>query len=72
MTDISGSVIPLTFLAQSRYVFIDMMILSVPPDVMTPAEPSGARYILRHIETISASIFRIAGKTSGWSGFDTQ
>ena len=72
MTDISGSVIPLTLRAQSRYVFIDMMILSVPPDVMVPAAPSGARYILRHIETISASILRIAGKTSGWSGFDTQ
>lgn len=69
-THISGSVIPFTAWAQSRYVLTAMMMDSVPPDVVVPA-PSGLLYIRRHMETISASILRIAGKTSGWSGFDT-
>jgi hypothetical protein len=68
---ISGSVIPFTALAQSRYVFTAIMMDSVPPEVIVPA-PSGLLYSLRHIETISASIFRMAGKTSGWRGLETQ
>lgn len=69
-THISGSVIPLTDLAQSRYVFTAITMDSVPPDVIVPA-PSGLLYNLRHIDTISASIFRIAGNTSGCSGLET-
>ena len=62
---------PLVARAQSRYVFTAMTIDSVPPEVVTPA-PDGLLYILRTIATISASILRTAGKTSGWSGFETQ
>ena len=64
VTYISGSVIPLVALAQSRCVFTDIMIDSVPPEVVAPA-PVGLLNILRHMATISASIFRTAGKTSG-------
>ena len=50
---ISGSVIPLTLLGQSRYVFIDMMILgTTAPVVITPAAG------VLHIETTSTSILR--------------
>ena len=53
MTNISGSVIPLTLLGQSRYVFIDMMILgTTAPVVITPAAG------VLHIETTSISILR--------------
>lgn len=69
-TYISGSVMPFVALAQSRCVFTDMMIDSVPPEVVAPA-PVGLLNIRRHIATISASIFRTAGKTSGWSGLET-
>lgn len=68
---ISGSLMPLTVRAQSRYVFTDMMMDSVPPEVMVPA-PSGLLYNRKHMETISASILRIAGNTSGCRGLDTQ
>ena len=70
-THISGSVTPLTALAHSRCVFMDMIIDSVPPEVVVPA-PSGLLYMRRHIETISASILRTAGKTSGCRGFETE
>ena len=65
-THMSGSVMPLTSLAQSLYVLIAMTIDSVPPDVIVQA-PSGLLYILRHMATISASILRIDRKTPGWS-----
>src|ERR1700691_3477822 len=67
---ISGSVMPLTALAQSRYVFTAMTIDSVPPEVVVPA-PLGLLYSRRHIATTSASILRIAGKTSGCRGLET-
>lgn len=63
-THISGSLIPFTALAQSRYVLHAMTMLSVPPLVVVPA-PVGLLYIRRHIATTSASILRTAGKTSG-------
>jgi len=68
---ISGSVIPFVALAQSLYVLMAMMMDSVPPDVIVPA-PSGLLYILKHMETISASILRMAGNISGCSGLETQ
>ena len=68
---ISGSEIPFTARAQSRCVLTDMRMDSVPPDVVAPA-PVGLLYIRRHIATISASIFLIAGKTSGCNGLETQ
>src|ERR1700730_1499506 len=61
---ISGSEIPFTSRAQSRCVLTDMRMDSVPPDVVAPA-PVGLLYIRRHMDTISASIFLIAGKMSG-------
>ena len=70
-SNISGSVMPFVALAQSRYVFTAMTIDSVPPDVVHPA-PVGLLYILRTMATISASILRTAGKTSGCRGFETQ
>lgn len=48
-----------------------MTMDSVPPDVVHPA-PVGLLYILSTIATISASILRTAGKTSGCRGFETQ
>lgn len=48
-----------------------MRIDSVPPLVVTPAAPGGALNIARTMATISASIFRTPGKTSGWMGLAT-
>jgi hypothetical protein len=70
-TDISGSVMPFVARAQSRYVLHAMMMDSVPPLVIVPA-PDGQLCIRRHMLTISASIFRTAGNTSGCKGFETQ
>jgi hypothetical protein len=67
----SGSVMPFVARAQSRCVFTASKMLSVPPEVVVPA-PFGLLYMLRTIDTTSASILRIAGKTSGWRGLDTQ
>lgn len=65
MTYISGSVTPLSayalFLALRQAIRMD----SVPPLVVTPADPPGALNIVKTIDTISASIFLTPGKTSG-------
>jgi hypothetical protein len=64
-TIISGSVIPLSFLAQSRYALQAIKIDSVPPLVVVPAPPSsstteevGEGWLKRErrIETIDESI----------------
>lgn len=64
LTYISGLEIPLTLSAQSRYALQATRIDSVPPEVVEPA-PVGLEYMFKHMDTISASIFRMAGKTSG-------
>lgn len=48
-----------------------MRIDSVPPDVVAPAPDVGELNSANTIATTSASIFRTAGKTSAWMGFDT-
>ena len=66
---ISSSVMPLTSLAQSLYVLTAMAIDSVLLDVTAPV-PSVLLYVPGHMTTISASILRTDGKTSGWSGLE--
>jgi hypothetical protein len=65
-THISGSVIPNSARARSRYALHAIKMLSVPPLVVVPAPPfssiadvgNGQLYSDRHIETSSESILR--------------
>ncbi len=70
-TDISGSLTPRSTRAFSLALKQAIRIDSVPPLVVTPAAPFGALNIANTIATISASIFRTPGKTSGCIGFAT-
>src|SRR5438034_763769 len=62
--------------ARSRYVFIAMRMLSVPPEVTVPhtsrfgsnAWAASAPSIAAVIDTISASYFVALGHRSAWSG----
>lgn len=68
---ISGSVTPRSAEAFCLAARQAMRMLSVPPMVLTPAAPGGALNRLSTMATISASILRTPGKTSGWIGFAT-
>ena len=68
---ISGSVTPRSTLPFSLALRHAMRMDSVPPLVVTPAAPDGALNMSKTIATISASIFRTPGKTSGCIGLAT-
>ena len=65
----TGFLMPLTSRAQSRYALQANRMDSVPPEVTAPHDSGPPLKRLQQIRTISASIFRIPGNASGWSGF---
>ena len=76
-TIISGLLMPRSTLARSRYDFMAMRMLSVPPEVTEPHDLPGARRtpapsMAAVMDTISASNLVMLGHTSMWRGLDCE